>query len=246
MNKVLAISGHDPSAGAGMLADIKVFHQFGVQGYGATTAITFQNEHQFMGINWLTLEDIISQIRSVGGASIGAVKIGILPSMGYLLRLTETVKETFGDIPIIWDPVITSSTGYRFMEVFDEPQLDAVLTNLFVMTPNFSELQQLLEVSPDIMTKCDVIVKGEISPKNHSVDTLYRVGMSPISLSNPRLDNTDKHGTGCAYSSAIASCIAQGHNLVEAFQQANDYVFELLNTGEKKESFHHEIAWKDD
>ena len=45
--KVLTIAGFDPSAGAGVLADVKTFENIGVYGFAVTTSITYQNENKF-------------------------------------------------------------------------------------------------------------------------------------------------------------------------------------------------------
>ena len=39
----LTIAGSDPSGGAGIQADLKTFHQFGVYGEAVITLITVQN-----------------------------------------------------------------------------------------------------------------------------------------------------------------------------------------------------------
>ena len=48
---ILSIAGHDPSGGAGLLADIKVFEHHGLMGFGVVTCITFQNDREFKGVN---------------------------------------------------------------------------------------------------------------------------------------------------------------------------------------------------
>ncbi|MFI5135563.1 MAG: bifunctional hydroxymethylpyrimidine kinase/phosphomethylpyrimidine kinase, partial [Chitinophagales bacterium] len=55
---VISIAGFDPSAGAGILADIKTFESLGVYGLGICSAITFQNENEFLGVSWIPLHQI--------------------------------------------------------------------------------------------------------------------------------------------------------------------------------------------
>jgi hydroxymethylpyrimidine/phosphomethylpyrimidine kinase len=59
----LSIAGFDPSAGAGILADIKTFEQCGVYGLGVCTAVTIQNDVEFEKVDWLSAESILSQIK---------------------------------------------------------------------------------------------------------------------------------------------------------------------------------------
>ena len=44
---VMSIAGVDPSAGAGVLTDIKTFQAIGVYGTGIVTALTAQNPYKF-------------------------------------------------------------------------------------------------------------------------------------------------------------------------------------------------------
>ncbi len=50
----LTIAGFDPSAGAGVLADIKTFENSGVYGIAIITCNTHQNDNVFEGITWLS------------------------------------------------------------------------------------------------------------------------------------------------------------------------------------------------
>ena len=43
MPVALTIAGSDPSGGAGIQADLKTFHQFGVYGEAVITLVTVQN-----------------------------------------------------------------------------------------------------------------------------------------------------------------------------------------------------------
>lgn len=42
----LTIAGSDPSGGAGLQADLKTFHQFGVYGEAVVTLLTVQNTRE--------------------------------------------------------------------------------------------------------------------------------------------------------------------------------------------------------
>ncbi|MBR1610267.1 MAG: bifunctional hydroxymethylpyrimidine kinase/phosphomethylpyrimidine kinase, partial [Methanobrevibacter sp.] len=44
---VMSIAGVDPSAGAGVFADLKTFQAIGVYGTGIVTSLTAQNPYRF-------------------------------------------------------------------------------------------------------------------------------------------------------------------------------------------------------
>jgi hydroxymethylpyrimidine/phosphomethylpyrimidine kinase len=52
---VVSIAGFDPTAGAGVLTDIKTFEQHRVYGFAITTANTIQTENHFYPFNGLRL-----------------------------------------------------------------------------------------------------------------------------------------------------------------------------------------------
>jgi len=53
---VLSIAGFDPSGGAGILADIKTFENIGVYGFGVCSALTYQNDTEFIHVDWIDLD----------------------------------------------------------------------------------------------------------------------------------------------------------------------------------------------
>ena len=61
----LSIAGSDPSGGAGIQADLKTFHQFGVYGEAVVTLITVQNSRGVERVETLDSELIVPQIRAV-------------------------------------------------------------------------------------------------------------------------------------------------------------------------------------
>ena len=88
----LSIAGYDPSGGAGVLADIKTFESIGVYGFATTTCITYQNDKQFEGINWLSKKKIKNQLYPIlNKYEIDHVKIGLIKNL-------EILSETAGII----------------------------------------------------------------------------------------------------------------------------------------------------
>ena len=67
-----------------------------------------------------------------------------------------------------------------------------------------------------------VIVKGGHAAGN-AVDVLFD-GKEICHFDTARIDTKNTHGTGCTFSSAVASQLARGMGLREAVQKAKDYV----------------------
>ena len=62
MNSALSIAGSDPSGGAGIQADLKTFHRFGVYGEAVITLLTVQNTRGVERIEVVSPELVAEQI----------------------------------------------------------------------------------------------------------------------------------------------------------------------------------------
>src|SRR6187402_331121 len=101
---VLSIAGFDPSAGAGVLADVKTFEQHRVYGFAINT------ENKFFEMQWTDLAFVLKSLEKLfNNYTIKAVKIGIVPSLEYLKEIVFTIKRLSEETKIIWDTVLKSS-----------------------------------------------------------------------------------------------------------------------------------------
>ena len=113
--KVLTIAGFDPSAGAGVLADVKTFENIGVYGFAVTTSITYQNENKFGDVKWLSIKQIKNQIYPILELhKIEFVKVGLIEDFKTLSAIIELLKAHNPTIKIIWDPILRASAGFNF------------------------------------------------------------------------------------------------------------------------------------
>ncbi len=232
---VLSIAGLDPSGGAGILADIKTMEACKVQGFGVASCLTYQNEDSFVGLNWISPERIIAQIKPlIDFYPIAVIKIGLIEGPETLRIILSFLKKELPNAPIIWDPILRASAGFDFhqdgMDAFKE-----LLKEIYLITPNWKELGKgnIDAMSQAIMLSqfCKVILKGGHSLEERANDYLI-VEETIQNFSLPRLQNAAKHGTGCMFSAAIASHLALGDSLEESIRQAKAFVFERLQSQE--------------
>ena len=114
---VLSIAGFDPSGGAGILADIKTFEQQQVNGMGIITAITFQNDIEFVNLKWINIEDIIQQILTLKKRfDFEYIKIGLIKDLDTISEIIQLFKND--EIKIIWDPIVKATAGFEFHQSF--------------------------------------------------------------------------------------------------------------------------------
>jgi len=239
MIKVLSIAGSDPSGGAGIQADLKVFHALGAYGMAVPAAITVQNSRGVsaayaIGPRAFTeqLEALVADIRP------DAVKTGMLLTPRAVRTVADAVrKHRIGNLVV--DPVIRSSSGRVLLRPAALGVLKKELLPLaLIVTPNIAEAEALsgraiagdedrdhaagliMDLGPRY-----VLIKGG-HRTGPAVDTLYG-GTTVLELSTERLPGAF-HGTGCALSSALAVFIAQGLPVEKAVEKAKRFVEKLL------------------
>jgi len=231
----LSIAGLDPSGGAGILSDAKTFESLGVQGFGVSTSMTYQNEHTFNGLNWLSFEEIVNQLDPLFDAYlIEYVKIGLIENRDVLEHILAYLKQRNKDIFIVWDPILSSSSGYQF---HNDGLLDSnieIFNSIGLFTPNMEEIEKLYprtsggETGINLSRYCSVLLKGGHNQADHSDDLLFEYGKTTIIRGN-RYPH-DKHGTGCVSSAAIVAHLALGNNLEKSCREAKNYVTKFLNS----------------
>ncbi|AMQ18077.1 phosphomethylpyrimidine kinase [Thermococcus peptonophilus] len=226
---VLIIAGLDTGGGAGLKADIETVSALGEHPLPVVSAITYQNPDEVRGVFPVPPNTIREQIRAVKGVfEIRAVKIGLLHG-GAVKVIAE---ETKGLIRVL-DPVIASSSGFRFLSPEDVEILKRELLPGSIVTPNVPEAEVLtgLKINSieDIKRVARVLVEelgaeAAIVKGGHLnfTDVLYWNG-EVFKFSGERVEGFT-HGTGCVFSSALAAFIAKGLELPKAVERAKRFV----------------------
>jgi hydroxymethylpyrimidine/phosphomethylpyrimidine kinase len=237
----LTIAGSDSGGGAGIQADLKTFQAFGVFGTSALTAITVQNTRGVAGVHLVPLETVRAQIAAVAAdLPPAAVKTGMLGSATLVETVAAAIREN-GLRSYVLDPVMVATSGDRLLDADAEASLREILVPLAaVVTPNLDEAEILageevrdvagMRRAAEGLVRAGAgaaLIKGGHLEADLLVDVLYD-GREWREWRRPRIATTSTHGTGCTLSAAITAGLARGRPLVEAVDDALDYVHRAI------------------
>jgi hydroxymethylpyrimidine/phosphomethylpyrimidine kinase len=258
----VTIAGSDPSAGAGIAADLKTFAALGVYGATIITALTAQNTRGVFGIHDVPADFVTAQIDAVfTDLKIDAVKIGMLGNAS-AIEAVAAAFDRYRPRNVVLDPVLVASSGERLLREDALSALRDLISRVHVITPNLPEAAVLLGSSPardedemraqgqQLLTLGPgaVLIKGGHGGGSESIDFLVEPDKC-VRLAAPRIDTRKTHGTGCTLASAIAAGLAKGLPLDEAARQAKTYVSaaiaaaDRLDVGSGRGPLHHFHAW---
>lgn len=239
MKTALTIAGSDPTGGAGLQADIKVFRTFDVHGLSVVAALTAQNTE---GVDFIMPVDrgfLEKQLSSLlKDITPDALKTGMLYSRWAAEIVSEMLKKySMGNLVV--DPVTVSSTGTNLV---DSGTLDTIRENLFplsrVITPNIyeasvftginiedeKEMEKAAKSLKDMGPEVVIITGGHL--EKLTLD-LYYDGMDFHRIEGEKIDG-EYHGTGCIFSAAIAALLALGHTPLESTKKAKEFVTDAI------------------
>ena len=238
----LTIAGSDPSGGAGLQADLKTFHRFGVYGEAVVTLITVQNTRGVTRVSTLDPGLVAAQIQAVlEDIPPQAAKVGALGSREIVEAVArEAARFSF---PLIVDPVMISKHGARLIdEAATRTLIDELIPRTFLLTPNLDEaaaLTGLVVEDRDGMAcaaqklasfgAANVLVKGG-HLRGDALDLLYLNGGEIREFTAPRVVTRHTHGSGCTYSAAITAELAKGTPLIDAVARAKAFLTEAIRT----------------
>lgn len=244
---VLFVGGVDSSGHAGLDADRAAAAEFDVTGTFLASAMTDQDLFHVRSVEERLLwhreaEEELAR----DGVDVRALKFGLLPGVGSIIeaaRLVARARHGSPVVPAVVDPVISSSSGYRF---WSDRELVAVRDSLLVagpiLTPNLDELAILGWEDRDRLDRSDdarvraatrlvdsgvsaVVAKGGHGPRDEGVRDLVLVaGEEPQWIEREREPGGTIRGSGCRFAAAIACALALGRKLPDATRAAGDHV----------------------
>ena len=238
MKIALTIAGSDSGGGAGIQADLKTFHQFGVFGMSAVTAVTAQNTLGVRAWRPVPPELVAQQIDAVAtDLPPLAVKTGMLGTAEIVTAVADCLQRHRLSNYVL-DPVMVATSGVRLLDRDAERWIVQRLIPLAtVVTPNLEEAATLIQEevrNPDQMTRAGrallklgaraALITGGHLAGDEIVDVLVAEGGATQCFAHARVDTTSTHGTGCTLSAAIAAGLAQGRPLGQAVADAVAFV----------------------
>ena len=242
--RLLAIAGSDSSGGAGIQADVKTATALGAYAMTAITAVTAQDTTGVYAVQLMPPDLVAAQIRAcLDDIGADAIKIGMLGSGEIAAAVAETLRKRAGEIPIVLDPVLASTSGTRLLDDLGQRVLhDTLMPLAALITPNIPEAELLTGIACDSAGGIAmageallgagaraVLIKGGHGAGDTLVDTLIAaVGRETFAM--PRIATRHTHGTGCTYATAIAVGLAEGRGLEAAITRAMHFLRSALET----------------
>lgn len=232
----LTIAGSDPSGGAGIQADLKTFHQFGVYGEAVITLITVQNSVKVSRVETLAPELVLEQIAAVlEDIPPAAAKTGALGSAVMVEAVARAAA--LWKFPLVVDPVMCSKHGAPLLPA---DAVEALRTKLLphaaLITPNIPEAASLtgtedMRQAARLLHEWGaraVLIKGGHG-EGCAIDLLFD-GARFLELPGRRIDTRHTHGTGCTLSAAITAGLAMGLDMRRAVARAKRFINEAIST----------------
>jgi hydroxymethylpyrimidine kinase/phosphomethylpyrimidine kinase len=239
---ILSIAGSDTSGGAGIQADIKTITGLGAHALTVVTALTAQNSLGVSAIHKIPPDFVAKQMDQViQDIPVQAVKIGMLHGADTVRAVTDALKR-YGLRLVVIDPVMRATAGGDLLEPSAVDLFKSVLHPLAdVLTPNLEEagvltgrpvnsLEEMKEAAgilhglgPDV-----VVTGGHLA--GTCIDVVYH-GDTLECLEGPRIETKNTHGSGCVFSSAMATFKAMGFDTMGAAREAHEYTRQAIERG---------------
>ena len=241
--KVLIIAGSDSSGGAGIQADIKTVTSLGSYAMTAITAVTAQNTTGVKSIVSIKPQEISRQIDfSAKDIKPNAVKIGMLHSKQVIHAVIKSLNKIKVQ-KVVLDPVMVAKGGAKLVNNAAIVQIKKkLIKKILLITPNIPEAEILTNTK--INTTSDMIKAGEILISQGAKNVLIKGGhlqskqMIDILLNNEIIKvfkskkyiSKNTHGTGCTLSTAIATYLSCGKDLIKSCELGIKYVNEAIKS----------------
>ncbi|BCG64406.1 MAG: hydroxymethylpyrimidine/phosphomethylpyrimidine kinase [Methyloprofundus sp.] len=236
---VLCLSGHDPSGGAGIQADIETIVSHQCHATSVITALTEQNTHNVIKMLPQNPAEIISQARTIlEDMPVKAIKIGLIGHIDTAKAIHSILME-YSSLPVILDPVLAAGGGTALSNnELIEGIIELLLPRTTILTPNSIEARQLAKT--DDLADCGikllelgceyVLQTGAHEASNAVSNQLFNQGKCIETYTWDRLPH-NYHGSGCTLAASIAALMAHGLEVETCMLEAQEYTWNSLNAG---------------
>lgn len=235
---VLCLSGHDPTGGAGIQADIETVLRLGCHPCTVVTALTVQDTRNVTRILPQAAEDFLEQaLALLSDIPVAAIKIGLLGSPGIVRAVCEVVDRA-GAVPVVLDPILAAGGGRNLAnsDLIAEVK-SRLIGRSTIMTPNTPEARRLTGLDdPDAAARgllaqgCPNVLLTGGHEDGAEVANRWYSAAGVETRRWPRLPGS-YHGSGCTLAAAVAAGLAQGLPLGVVIDEAQRFAFEALNRG---------------
>lgn len=242
---VLSIAGSDSGGGAGIQGDLKTMSALGCFGTTAITAVTVQNTVGVQQVFPIPVDVVTAQVQAVlEDLKPRAIKIGMVYNSELAMALASLLQK-YPEIPIVFDPVMVSTSGDK---LFRDNSISVLRKTLLPMshllTPNLDEASVLAEMKIGNVDEMKiaaqkilryggfaVLVKGGHLKGVKLYDIYLDQDGNQYTFQSEVIETSNTHGTGCSLSSAIASYLALGMPLLDSICKARIYLRNAIIEG---------------
>ncbi len=240
---VLTIAGFDPSSGAGATADLKTIAAHGCYGVACLTALTVQSTQGVRSVEPVSPKLVAATLWELASDfNFEAVKVGMLATAPLVDAVALFLKRVRPPV-VVLDPVLKSSSGAELLDQQGRLRLSKRLLRLAtVITPNLAEAATLsgmqVETLPQMKSAAErlhrlgarnvVITGGHLDQPVDLLSMAAAKRCEQVEFAGARVGSTSTHGTGCAFSSAVACNLAWGKSLRDAVRLAKEYVTQAI------------------
>lgn len=233
---VLTFSGHDPSGGAGVQADIETLISHQCHACSIITTLTEQDSRNVKKLIPQQPQDIIDQALTVlADYPVAAIKIGLIGHAEIAMAIHEILQK-HPEIPVVLDPVLAAGGGAALAgQDLIETIKNRLLPCTTVLTPNSDEARKLAQQN-DLNT-CgqtllqlganSVLITGTHEHSKQVHNKVFMADHRNETFTWERLPES-YHGSGCTLASAIAALLAHGLDAFTAISEAQEYTWNSL------------------
>ena len=241
---ILSIGGSDPSSGAGIQSDIKVFSKLDIHCLTVITAITGQNTSNFGMVEPVSKNILENQLESIiTDFKIDGIKIGMVYNSEIIKTLYHHLKKL--KIPIVVDPVIKSTTGGMLIEkaaIIDFKKFIIPLAT--IITPNKFEAEILTKMkinsknTPEKIAKKiqkmgakNIVITG-IKIKNKKISDFVLEKNKKYYITDKEISKINR-GSGCIHSASVLYSIVKNKNIRKSVEFAKKNTFNSIKNSKK-------------
>ena len=214
-NIAWTIAGSDSGGGAGIQADIRTFHDFGLHGASVVTCVTAQNTTALTDNHVIPAATVKAQLHALWtDLPAAAIKIGALGSNDNAAAVLDFVGAlpTKGRPFVVWDPVRNASVGGA-LGVLPDDTIASFLRSVDAVTPNAEELAGTWNIDAKDPARATGLLR------NRGANRVYLTGghgdtpghdhwesaLRCFSIQGDTLPGQGAHGGGCSLSTALAA-----------------------------------------